>query len=431
MRSFELVYELKQQTPIIHFQYAQKGAALRATEVKPKLDRYIAKQYWKLTGASIPKKWLIQDGKGALAADAAERTRDKRLIPDEKGALNYRMVIKSEGEEHVELGRKTPYDIYYGNSGRDKPILGSKSKKLSLKLICTVRYKDNRTGKTLLEFMNEMIPSFFITHNFGSMQRKGFGSYVIGSPDRDEIAKALTEHYGASRCYAFDVDNDDINGDFNTFARIKHIYSIIKSGVNLVDGTGDNHGRYRRSLLFLYMHERQNISNEKAWLKQNNMAPTNVGLNAGAWHRPAANHPSHYVRAILGVGEKLEFRNSLDRENRSKTIVKIKSDVIGRLKSPIFFKVIGNVVYYIGEQINPVIFGQDFVFTSRGTVKNLTVPAASHFDIADFLEYCYEQLNYSSDDIQANYPGSGYKALRDFPLTRGVRIRRYEGGSWA
>ena len=33
------------QSPLIHFQWDQPGAALRATEVKPKLDRYIIKRY--------------------------------------------------------------------------------------------------------------------------------------------------------------------------------------------------------------------------------------------------------------------------------------------------------------------------------------------------------------------------------------------------
>jgi hypothetical protein len=34
---------LKQHTPMIHFQHDQAGATLRATEVKPKLDRYVRK----------------------------------------------------------------------------------------------------------------------------------------------------------------------------------------------------------------------------------------------------------------------------------------------------------------------------------------------------------------------------------------------------
>ena len=32
---------LKQHTPLIHFQHDQEGATLRASEVKPKLDKFI------------------------------------------------------------------------------------------------------------------------------------------------------------------------------------------------------------------------------------------------------------------------------------------------------------------------------------------------------------------------------------------------------
>ena len=40
---YKLEFTLKEHTPIIHFQHDQDGATLRATEVKPKLDRFIIK----------------------------------------------------------------------------------------------------------------------------------------------------------------------------------------------------------------------------------------------------------------------------------------------------------------------------------------------------------------------------------------------------
>ncbi len=38
---FEITITLKQHTPLIHFQHEQAGAILRATELKPKLDKFI------------------------------------------------------------------------------------------------------------------------------------------------------------------------------------------------------------------------------------------------------------------------------------------------------------------------------------------------------------------------------------------------------
>lgn len=36
-----LTFTLKQHTPIIYFQHEQDGATLRASELKPKLDKYL------------------------------------------------------------------------------------------------------------------------------------------------------------------------------------------------------------------------------------------------------------------------------------------------------------------------------------------------------------------------------------------------------
>ena len=53
--------ELEQQTPIIHFQHDQKGATLRATEVKPKLDRFILSKMGKKEAEA--GGWFIKDTK--------------------------------------------------------------------------------------------------------------------------------------------------------------------------------------------------------------------------------------------------------------------------------------------------------------------------------------------------------------------------------
>ena len=62
-----LTIRLKQHTPLIHFQHDQEGATLRASEVKPKLDKYILTQlgggdYEKGKAEAKSKGWLV--GKG-------------------------------------------------------------------------------------------------------------------------------------------------------------------------------------------------------------------------------------------------------------------------------------------------------------------------------------------------------------------------------
>ena len=50
-----LIFELIQHTPIIHFQAKDMGATLRASEVKPKLDKFILKEYKKECKEKLPK----------------------------------------------------------------------------------------------------------------------------------------------------------------------------------------------------------------------------------------------------------------------------------------------------------------------------------------------------------------------------------------
>ena len=55
-----LTVTLKQHTPLIHFQPGQCGATLRASEVKPKLDKFILGKLSKDEFAEAKrKKWLI------------------------------------------------------------------------------------------------------------------------------------------------------------------------------------------------------------------------------------------------------------------------------------------------------------------------------------------------------------------------------------
>lgn len=47
---------LNQQSPILHFQHQQQGATLRASEVKPKLDRFIKEKIAGLPEATEAEK---------------------------------------------------------------------------------------------------------------------------------------------------------------------------------------------------------------------------------------------------------------------------------------------------------------------------------------------------------------------------------------
>ena len=64
MSQFKVSFTLKQHTPIIHFQSDQSGATLRATELKPKFDRFLMEQFEK-EGVDY-SSYLIRGQEGAL-----------------------------------------------------------------------------------------------------------------------------------------------------------------------------------------------------------------------------------------------------------------------------------------------------------------------------------------------------------------------------
>ncbi|MBQ8000283.1 MAG: hypothetical protein IJ298_03590 [Ruminococcus sp.] len=369
--SFRRVYTLKAQTPILHFQYSQHGATLRATEVKPKLDSFIQSR----AKDRIKPEWYIKEG---------------------ESALNYKLRLEAVGkqEDITPPGDNKEYDIYYGNMSskekKDKAVIKHLIKgDVRMTVLCTI--------PELSQIIDEFIAEFFAVTNFGTMQNKGFGSYIVSEKekwynDEKNIYEALMRSSGSFVCYYFYPAKPD-----KTFKAIKTVCSLIKSGIN--------HGGYMRSLLFMYMHDELGIGNEKACLKEEGMVPTDVGRHANEWHRNPSNHDPYYVRALLGVGEQLSFINDITNKS-DKTFVKIScvdkdekdesKKAIERLASPLFFKVIGEKVYFVTTLINEDIYGKWFEFSVGGRKVELQVPTEKELGdefIDAFIEYCVDRLN--------------------------------------
>ena len=178
------------------------------------------------------------------------------------------------------------------------------------------------------------------------------------------------------------------------FKRIRSVYALMKSGIN--------HGGYSRSLLFDYMHteitengKKISIGNEKAWLKQERISPA-LGQN-----KNQNDERSYYVRALLGIGDHVEFLND-PHDRKNKTTVTIKESpvhgepTLERFPSPILFKVIGEAVYYVGQRIHPDVYDKRFAFESpmgRGYLSTPPLSLVKEDFIDDFLDYCFYWFN--------------------------------------
>ena len=394
MYNFQKEYHLKAHSPLIHFQYDSNGATLRATEVKPKLDRYILKHC-----KDIPEEWIRDDVNGKISLDYKLR------------------IIATESKPPFNIGRGTPYDIYYGNMGENAQV--KKGVMNNAKLIVTCFHGDLR------DYIDEIIGDFFIVTNFGTMQSKGFGSFTVKQKDNtpQHICEVLKAEYTNNKghCYMFKPEPE------KTFKQIKTIYSLMKSGLNFTDGSekgtekdADSNPKipYKRSILFDYMHDLpNNIGNEKAWMKQKGISPV-LGRE-----KEQDDDISMYVRALLGIGERIEYLKekpvkgrkvnkeivSIEEQPDGKTKEEKNANKIERLNSPILFKVIDNVVYFVGDEPNENIYGKAFLFSSTLEKDTLTVPKKEDLPpnfMNDFMHYAYQKLK-----VCKNKPKFGIKDI--------------------
>ena len=395
----KLKVQLEAQSPIIHFQHDQAGATLRASEVKPKLDRFLLNKMEQETGkrVAVLKK---DNGYAVMFTDK------------EHNALNYRMNFEVPGNAYwVEPGTFKPesYSIYYGNSG----VHDEKEKKKAvftnpvMNLMCFNQVLRNYIEKYLVEF--------FAVTNFGTMQDKGFGSFMpkeclqksgeLTLEETKRFAEMLKQAAGSVHCYSMSFVRvpEEINAKnawcTKVFKQIKDFYGIMKSGQNF--------GGYSRSYLFQYMHRTDNkgnrddlsIDNEKAWLKQKGIVP--IIEKNGKTDRVDKN--PRYVRALLGVGAGMSFIQKDGKRLKVKiNHKKGDGDAIERMDSPVKFKIIRNKVFITAEEVPEEIYGRMFEFQNKernwdGNKRgSLMTPSKEDFkdgkfDIQTFLA-CY--VNY-------------------------------------
>lgn len=392
--TFQKVYKLNPHSPLIHFQWQSEFVTLRATEMKPKLDRYILKHC-----KNIPERWI-------------------RNTINEKVSLDYKLrIVANESKPPIELGRNTSYDIFYGNMGD-----GSKKKGVKNRATITVTCFD----KDLLDYIDGIIGDFFIVTNFGTMQNKGFGSFtVVGYDNSDKHIREVlkTEYTNDGHCYSFHPNNEE-----TTFQQIKMVYSLMKSGHNLsrdgqypktkmVNGKNYSELYYHHSLLSQYAHIMEvndrvvNMGNEKSWMKQNDIVPK-LGKET-----QQNDKYSRYVRALLGIGESIRYKNKdslpavtvkIEERPKGKTPQEKKANKIERLNSPILFKVINNVVYFVGCEPNKEIYGKKFSFSSSMKRKGMTLDVPKEDELPEnfmnrFMEYCFEELNRYFNEIKGYF----------------------------
>lgn len=387
MNKFEVT--LKQHTPLIHFQHNQYEATLRATEVKPKLDKFLL--------TLIGKGEVFFDGeeqnryKAELAAIAAENrgvsfyewgcayAKSKRwTISGQDSALNYKLKIDAEEGERDEYLVFSSVDSRFFKELNEKgiktlsvtPYFAQESAKggvLRNDKKAGIRYVDegkwNQLPKkglihkkielsffsfhaTLLQLLRKEIRAFFFVENFGTRQSKGFGSFEVTKITPEiEGEKMITVSDALKRSYSFvyqrRVEANDKKEESQEevlrrcFDAIQADYQLLKAGKN-------QRGKYAKSKLFLYG---LTLSDPVRWEKR--FIKRKIHKSGSLYKLYAENPPCYgkedkekkweerpnefnyrYLRAVLGLAEQYEFLIRDDNEWNGRS----KSKLIVRLK---------------------------------------------------------------------------------------------------
>jgi len=339
MSNFKLEFTLKQHTPLIHFQSNQYGATLRATELKPKLDKFLIEQFEK---KNIDYK--------------------KFLISGQDGALDYKVKIKINGK----IEKKLPNNfLFFSNN-----VIKDNRDKTKMVKSNSIKIEFFSFNTSLIEKIKNCISDFFLITNFGARSSKGYGGFSIKNNDIEKIFKKyypiVFKLSSTSKNWEQDVDT---------------IHKKLKSGINFKT--------YYKSLLFQYMCTK-NIRWEKRKIKQEfpQLAKSKNG------HTPIdcnTKFDFRYVRAMLGLAGINEYQG--------KQVVTIthKDKKIDRFQSPITYKVIDKNIYLLCDRSYQDIMDKEFTFKLKGKSFDIKTPSQNEFDLYDFLKFVEKHENLISE----------------------------------
>ena len=357
MNNHKVTFTLKQHTPIIHFQSDQSGATIRASELKPKFDRFLI-------------KYAFEDNNEHYKAF---------LIDKDKKALRYKVRIVNR----ISSASRWTYKTYVNQKKND----GTQRVGSYFGTNTALAFDDETDvhflvqDKRLTPIIRKYFEDFILLHNFGTRQNKGFGSFSVVAVDgnalnysEEKIASAMLHYY--PKVY--------IKRAKEPLKMIHEDYQRLKSGHNRP---------YTKSYLFEYMCGKD-IRWEKRMIKQYMQKDYPDVYKQMKFEKPPVDctiqeENFYYIRGLLGTADQIEFLKTNPRNFKDKIKIKIKAEnsSIKRYKSPITFKVVENTIFAFAETDN-AIGGERFAFSIDGNKPlHKLIPVPKNFDIYDFLDY--------------------------------------------
>lgn len=373
MNDWQKEYKLVQHTPLIHFQHSEPHACLRATEVKPKLDRFLIEQLEKddRFGDGRWKKWFVGDG--------SQQSFDymMRITPNSEQVERTHSIERAIARAEHRPPNANLHEIhknYFGNMSSGNNIQDTIRETFKESLF----YKDGLTLTIrcfipeLLTFIDEHIRGFFMMHNFGTRQRKGFGSFTVDISTKPNEPKGfdLVGKY-CPNAYYCKLDND-VNADALLDA-VWVISAFLRSGFNRGEGN------YVRGFVFRYFQREKNpLANDKAFVKQQVLRNVYNEATRGEHLHPYGNNVRYrYVRGLLGTNENSRFCRAPNAHTPVYDIYTHSAEGIERFPSPLLFKPIGKFVFILPQKMPDEIFGSEFYILEKNQEEKYDSKATS------------------------------------------------------
>lgn len=418
MNDWQKEYKLVQHTPLIHFQHSEPHACLRATEVKPKLDRFLIEQLEEddRFGDGRWKKWFVGDG--------SQQSFDymMRITPNSERVDRTQSIERAIARAEHRPPNANLHEIhknYFGNMASEKKR-EEKKKAIRETFKESLFYKDGLTLTIrcfipeLLTLIDEHIRGFFMMHNFGTRQRKGFGSFTVDISTKPNEPKGfdLVGKY-CPNAYYCKLDND-VNADALLDA-VWVISAFLRSGFNRGEGN------YVRGFVFRYFQREKNpLANDKAFVKQKVLRNVYDEATRGEHLHPYGNNVRYrYVRGLLGTNENSRFCRDPRGETREDlTVHNIyihSAEGVERFPSPLLFKPIGKFVFILPQKMPDEIFGSEFYILEKNQEEEYDSKATSDQKLNYLKQECKNRM-IKTPTAEELAPGakSGDEALKRF-----------------
>lgn len=415
MNDWQKEYKLVQHTPLIHFQHSEPHACLRATEVKPKLDRFLIEQLEKddRFGDGRWKKWFVGDG--------SQQSFDymMRITPNSEQVERTQSIERAIARAEHRPPNTNLHEIhknYFGNMVSGNNIQATIRETFKESLF----YKDGLTLTIrcfipeLLTLIDEHIRGFFMMHNFGTRQRKGFGSFTVDISTEPNAPKGfdLVRKY-CPNAYYCKLD-DNVSADALLDA-VWVLSAFLKSGFNRGEGN------YVRGFVFRYFQREENpLANDKAFVKQQVLLNVYNEATRGEHRRFYGNNVRYrYVRGLLGTNENSRFCRAPRGETREdRTVHNIyihSAEGVERFPSPLLFKPIGKFVFILPQKMPDEIFGSEFYILEKNQEEEYDSKATSDQKLNYLKQECKGGM-IKTPTAEELAPGakSGDEALKRF-----------------